>query len=221
MKKILLTIVLFCAFCFFNQQSKAQSVSVSPSRLYYKVGLGEYKSKKITVTNKGKIKQSFQIKLADFESPGKLGKTRLLKPGESEHSCAKWLSASPSFFELGPGETKNVEVLLQIPNIPEANKVKWAVMMIKLAKEKKVPDNLDNKTMGMGIISTFQFAIHIFQTPPSVIFKKAEILSFKEITTDKDSVRILALLIVNTGEDIVDCASYLELTNLENGETKD
>lgn len=198
-----------------------QSVSVSPSRLFFNVEVGEYGSMEIQVTNNSTTSESFQISFADFEANGNQGKIEMMAAGESEHSCSQWLSANPSFFELGPGESRNIQVILQIPNTPEANKVKWATMIVKLAKENKgaVGDQGD-KTVGLGILQTFQFVIHIFQTPPSVTFKKIEIKDFKDITSTGDLNRKISLEVENTGDAILNCASYLELTNYGTGETQ-
>ncbi len=196
---------------------KAQNVSLSPSRLYYKVGLGEYKSQVVNVTNTSRIKQSFTISFADFEAPGAEGKSKFMEIGESENSCSKWLSTSPSFFEVEPGQTQQVTVLLQVPNLPEANKVKWSAMKVKLTKEKKAADLNDKNAVGMGVTETFQFVVHIFQSPPTITFKSAEITGFKDITSQTDTTRLLALSLKNTGDAILDCASYIEITNLQTG----
>ena len=111
-----------------------------------------------------------------------------------------------------------INVLLQVPSSPDANKVKWAAMQVKLAKEKSGGDGVDNNSIGMGITESFQFVVHIFQSPPSVTLKNASIESFKEITTDTDSSRIVMLRVNNSGEAILDCVSYLEFTNLGSGE---
>jgi P pilus assembly chaperone PapD len=145
------------------------------------------------------------------------GKSKFMKQGESENTCSQWLSATPSFFELEAGATQKVQVLLQVPSTPEANKVKWAAMQIKLAKEKKATDAADKNSIGMGVTETFQFVVHIFQSPPTVVDKSAELVSFREVTTAADSTRILVLTVKNSGESILDCASYLEFTNLQNG----
>jgi P pilus assembly chaperone PapD len=197
--------------------AQAQNVSIAPSRLYFKVGLGEYKNQTVTITNNSQSKQSFTVSFADFEAPGSSGKSKFMDIGESENSCSKWLSATPSFFEIEPGQSQQIQVLLQIPNLPEANKVKWSAMKIKIAKEKVKAQTADANSVGMGISETFQFAVHIFQCPPSVTFKNAEIVSFKDVTTLKDTGRVLTLLVKNSGEAILDCASYLEITNLQNG----
>ena len=199
------------------QSATAQHVSLSPSRLYYKVGEGEYKSQSVNVTNNATYKQSFSVSFADFEPAGYQGKSKFMEAGESENSCSKWLTASPSFFELEPGQTQKIEVLMQVPQSPDANKVKWSAMKIKLTKEKQTAGDGDKNAIGMGITETFQFVVHVFQSPPSVTFKNAEISSFKDITAAGDSSRVLALMVKNTGEAILDCASYIELTNLKDG----
>lgn len=107
---------------------------------------------------------------------------------------------------------------MQVPATPEANKVKWAAMQIKLAKEKQGADGADKNAIGLGITETFQFVVHVFQSPPTVVDKSAELVSFREMpSTETDSVRILLLKVKNNGESILDCASYLEYTHLQSG----
>jgi P pilus assembly chaperone PapD len=203
-----LTIVCFSGF--------AQSVSLSPSRIYFKAAPGEVKKHVVHVTNNSTTRQSFTVTFADFAAPGIEGKTQLLKAGESEHSCSRYMSASPSFFEVEPGKTQDIEVIIDLPNLPEANKVKWGTMMLKLAKEKTEANRNLKDGVGMGIIETFQFVVHIFQTPPSVTLRQAEITNFSEVIAS-DKKRTLELITKNTGEAIIDCATYLEFTNLKTG----
>ena len=213
MKKSL-TIFIATFICF---GSFAQSVSIAPSRLYYKTSIGEYKTQEVMITNSSTSKQSFTIGFSDFEPTGIQGKSKFMKTGESPNSCSQWLNATPAFFELEPGQTQKVQVLMQVPSTPEANKVKWAAMQVKLTKEKKTNESDDKSAIGMGIMETFQFVVHIFQSPPTVTFKNAEIQNFSEISSSTDSIRILALKVKNSGEAILDCASYMELTNTQNG----
>lgn len=212
-------IILINLLCFSVLFSNAQNVSISPSRLYYKTAIGEYKSQEVSITNSSTKNQSFVVSFGDFEPSGINGKSKFMKKGESVNSCSEWLSAEPSFFELAAGETKKIKVLLQVPATPEANKVKWGSMQVKMAKEKTAANDLDKnpESIGMGISETFQFVLHIFQSPPSVTLKNAEIESFSEITSDVDSTRIVMLRVNNSGESILDCVSYLEFTNLGNG----
>ena len=212
LKKLLLILLLVsCAIV------NAQNVAISPSRLYYKTAIGEYKTQEINITNSSTVKQAFVVSFGDFEPIGIEGKSKFMKPGESENSCSQWLSATPSFFELEPGQTQKVQVLITVPSSPESNKVKWAAMQIKLAKEKKGGEAGDKNSMGLGITETFQFVIHIFQSPPTLVNKSAELVSFREMTTPSDTTRILAVKVKNNGETILDCATYLEFTHLQSG----
>ena len=198
-------------------QVTAQNVSLSPSRLYYKVSAGESKKQVVHVTNNSGSASAITISFGDFAAPGIDGKTQLLKPGESEHSCVSYMSATPSFFELEPGKSQDVQVVLDLPNLPEANKVKWGTMILKLAKERNDAGKNSKEGVGMGLLETFQFVVHIFQTPPGVTFRQCEITTFQEITGPADPGRKLMLIARNTGETILDCASYLEFTNLKTG----
>jgi P pilus assembly chaperone PapD len=210
---------LFLAFVaiMFCKISVGQSVAISPSRLYYKVAVGEYRTQEVTLTNSSKTKQAFTVSFSDFEPVGINGKSSFMKKGESENSCSQWLSATPSFFELEPGQAQKVKVLIQVPSTPDANKVKWAAMQVKLTKEKNSSDSNDKNSIGLGVTETFQFVVHIFQSPPTVTYRSAEISSFREITTLTDTARFVAIMVKNTGEAILDCASYIELTNLQTG----
>ena len=200
-----------------NFHTAAQSVSLAPSRVYFKASPGETKKQVVHVTNNSQVKQTFTITFGDFSATGTDGKTQLMKAGESEHSCSQYMNASPSFFELPAGKSQDVEVIIDLPNSPESNKVKWGTMMLKLTKEKTEATKKGSDVVGMGILETFQFVVHIFQTPPNITFKQAEIVNFKEITATQDTARTLALTTKNTGDAILDCATYLEYSNLQTG----
>ena len=213
MKKNNLFVLLMCCSVFV----KAQSVSMSPSRLYYKAAAGETKKQVGHVTNNSTSVQSFTISFGDFAAPGIDGKTTMLKPEESEHACHAYMSASPSFFSLEPGKTQDVQVIIDLPNLPEANKVKWGTMILKLEKERDAASSAGKDGVGMGLLETFQFVVHIFQTPPTVTLKQAEITSFKEGAVQDGAIRTLEVITKNTGDAILDCAAYIEFSNLQTG----
>lgn len=195
----------------------AQNISVAPSRFYYKVNPGGLKSQVLKVTNNSKTKESFVVTFGDFSAPGSAGKSTLMKPGESPNSLSKYISANPSYFELEAGASQDVQVIVEMPNLPESNHVKWGTLMLKIEKSRTKANDLGGKDVGMGILETFQFVVHVFQTPPNITFKQAEIMSLKEIKTDKPTEKAIAMLTKNTGDAILDCAAYIELVNLGTG----
>lgn len=214
---IVFIIILFLSSL--HIQTMAQGASVAPSRVYFDANVGEVQVKTMRVTNTSGVKQGFTVSFADFEAEGNQGKTQQLDLGASLHSIGAWLTASPSFFELEAGKTQEVKLNLMVPNVPEANEVKWGSVLVKLAKEKKALDD-DGKEMGFGIMETFQFVLFAFQTPPTITEKSAYIADFKLIKDLATGRRDLKLEVSNTGRSIVNCASYIDLTNMNTGTTK-
>lgn len=211
-------LLIFILTVFTVSQITAQSASVSPSRLYYKVAPGGYKTEKIRVTNNGSTPQTFQVGFFNFSSNGKQGKTSIDTVANAS-GCSNWLTASPSFFELAPGATQEVELLIQVPNTPDANTVRWAVASVKIARENKGLEKGADVKSAMEIIPTFQFLVHVFQTPPNVTYKEATIMKFEELVSeDADSTNKFKMEISNTGETILDCYSTIELMNPETGD---
>lgn len=194
----------------------AQNVAVSPSRLYFKEAPGSSRAQTIRVTNNGDKPESFQVTFNNFASEGNQGKTQILEDGD-ERGCAQWLSATPAFFELQPGTSQEIKIMLQVPNTPEANNVRWAIAAVKLAKEKTGSGSGSDQETGMQIVQTFQFLIHIFQTSPAVKHKEANVLSFKKLSQAGDSVQVLGMEVANVGETILDCAPYLDIVNISTG----
>ena len=218
--QIIKTVLSIAILLFAMQSAQAQrGTSVSPSRLYYKINPGGYKSQTIHITNSGKTKESFTVSFANFSSPGNKGKTKIDTSLNSEHGCAQWLSASPSFFEVGAGETQDIEILLQIPNTPDANTVRWGIIIVKSAYENKGSEEGGEKTVGMHIMQSFQFGVHVFQTPPSVTFKEVTVRKFYRDSLASDSTINLNIEVENTGDAIANCAPYLDLINLKTGES--
>lgn len=216
MKRIAFIVLSFLvAFSGFSQ-----SASVSPSRLYFKVAPGGYKSQTIHITNNGTKSENFKISFQNFSSPGTQGKTIIDSSLNNIRGCAQWLSASPSLVTVEPGQTQDIEILLQIPNTPEANNARWAVANIKLARENTGSTEKGENVTGMAIIQSIMFSTHIFQTPPDVTFKDATILKFYQDSLTKDTATILRMEVKNTGDAIIDCAPYLDIVNTKTGESK-
>ncbi len=214
MKKSILLILIITLFLGFN--AKSQSASVSPSRLYFDVSPGSYKSQKLRVMNNGKSTQTFTVNFANFNSEGINGKTTI--DTNDTHGMSEWLTASPSFFEVAPGELKEIDVLLQVPNTPSANTVRWSVASVKLARENTGSSEKGKDVTGMAIIPTFSFVIHLFQTPPNVTFTKVIVEElYRDTINVNDSIVSMVMISKNTGDAIADCAAYLDIVNLKTG----
>lgn len=208
-------LLTFTFFAIITVPIFSQGASVAPTRVFFGNDLGQSSTKAVTVLNKTKEPQSYQVTFVDFEVDNRLGKPTLLKANENPHSISPWISASPSYFTVKPGESMEIKVTLDIPNVPEAHKVKWGAMSIKLAKEQVGPLDEQQKQLGMAIVNTFQIIVYMFQSPPSITEKSADIYDFK--SEGAGSARKLMLATENTSPSILDCRTYLEYTNIETG----
>lgn len=215
MKRILIHLIftfLLYSSCF------GQGAAVSPSRLYFSAALGKVQKKVITVSNNSAKPIAFQITFGDFNPKGNKGKIEMQKEVKNEHAMSGWMSANPAFIELIGGEKKDVEITLTVPNAPSANNVRWSTVQVRMVKEQKGPIDGSEKTLGLGINETFQFVLYAFQTPPTVNYKKVEIKNYTKSFIDGKNSPNLTVLTENTGDAIVDCATYIELTNMNTGQ---
>src|SRR5690606_30575909 len=123
--------------------------------------------------------------------------------------------------EVAPGETKDVEIRIQVPSTPEALSVRWAAGQVRLASERSALNDRGADVTGMQIIQTFQFLFHVFQTPPALQdMKEATVLSFQNVTGAQDAQVTLSMEVQNSGTAIVDCVPYLDVLNTSTGETE-
>ena len=189
-----------------------QKISTSPTRLNFKVAPGGSGRGRVTVANNSNEMQAFQVDFGDFDAT-RAGKSTFLQKGELPRSCADWLSADPSFFELAPGEQQEVMLAMDVPQDSTAFMARWAVAYIRLANERQA-----QQQGGDGLIvnlnQSYRFGVYVFQTPPSVQFSRGEVIDF---THQEDA---LVLRLRNVGETFLKCNSYAEFTNLSNGETR-
>ena len=194
-------------------------VAVSPSRINMNLRPGKSAVKTITVTNDTKTKNKFKVSVNDF-SMNEKGRSTFVPAGEGKYGLSKWMSITPTFFELEPGEAKKIEINIQIPNTDEGQMAAWSAILVEQAEEKRVldPSKVGEKSIAFGITPTFAFGVWIYQNPPNVSVNKVEINDYKHLVENgKEQLLIKAK---NLGTGISFCTSYVELTNLNTGEQR-
>jgi len=205
----ILCMVLLLSVVVFDMQ--AQKISASPTRLNFKVSPGATGRARITVSNNSPKKQGFQVDFGDFDAT-RAGKSKFLAKGEMKRSCADWLSATPSFFELEPGEAQEVNLVLDVPADSTALISRWAVAYIRLAEQRK-SEQVNDQGLNVSLTQAYRFGVYIFQTPPNATYSMGEVSDFEFVDNQ------LKLKFKNMGETFLKCNSYAELTSLTTGET--
>ncbi len=220
-----------------SNSEPSTGISVTPSSLRFNTKPGASSTKQVKITNDAKKLFKFQTGFSDFVM-GRDGKPKGIKPTESKYALSKWITVSPSYFELNPGESKTITVTIDVPNSDTANIAAWTILMIDQVIDRAALDanKAGGKSIALGITPSFGFGVYIYQNPPDVKMTSVEIKNFvyddgtKINTTkknaasskDKDAkvakpTKGLTMEVLNTGDGIGFCSSYVELTNKATG----
>lgn len=210
MKKI--TSTLFLLLMAFFAWSQA-GISVSPGRLYYKLGLGSSAAQYINISNPNESELEVGVSFNDWKYETS-GTNQIAEANSLPTSCTDWIQVLPSsHFMLKPGETKRVEVLLKVPaNADTAVHVHNAMLFFTQLN----PGKLKSEA-GANIQVTVRMGVklyHSFEQKPN---PNVEIVDFKNyLTAQKNS--IIALTIVNKSKVWADGKVKWELFNNTTGE---
>lgn len=111
--------LLFLCFFAYGIIHAQTGISVSPPRVYYEADPGQNSAQKISVSNVSTTHTlDLAISLGDWEYD--LKGENIMYPADSLlTSCASWVTIKrdQNYFSLKPGETKEIEVSITIPQI--------------------------------------------------------------------------------------------------------
>ncbi|MEM7160923.1 MAG: DUF916 domain-containing protein [Bacteroidota bacterium] len=192
-------------------------VAISPSRVRFNVMPGKSKTHQIKINNDTEEAKAFRVKFNDFNM-NQFGKSQFVEPGNGKYGISNWVSVSPSFIEVAPGEKKEVTITIDVPDDEAGKKAAWGIMMIEEAAERKTLEYDQNNSdqISFGIVPTLAFGVFLYQNPPGVSTNEVEIQDF--LIEQKDENYFVNIDAKNVGTGIAYCKAYVELTNLNNGE---
>ena len=203
MKNYYLTILLVLSIL-----SYSQDFEVAPVLIYFKAEPGSIQSTKLNIKNYANTKQKYEISLSDY-SIDKEGNKSSLAAGSSMNSLANWLTISPSFVELNPNESKEINILITVPK--GHSETRWGMAHVQVAKEKTASEI--DKDMGTGVVLVPRIVVLIKQSPKSNNNYAAKIQDLEEITTD-EKTRNFEAVIVNNGDKVIDAKVSLSIANI-------
>jgi len=204
------TLFLF-ALCWCYNVIAQTGVSVSPPRLYYESDLGKSSRQKVTVTNVSATHvMNLAVSLGDWQY-NESGENIMYPADSLATSCAGWVSISKadSYFSLKPGENKEVEVNITVPNTFAGN-VPVHTAMLYVTQMNPV-DDVDSS--GANIKVSVRSGIKLFHRTNEMKNRKLEI---ENILFNKKSTHI-ELYFNNKGNIWADGIVYPELFNTQTG----
>jgi hypothetical protein len=211
MRTTCLTFILTC-FCF---AGFAQRLSLQPTTLDFNVGPAGNQTQTISVANLSDKKVAFQVYLADWLRDS-VGTHQYFKADTLRRSCASWIRLNRNFFELEPRQSTEIVVQMQAPvDSASMSEMKWAMLFLQGVEEQDSASRF-TQTLQTQIKELLRIGIHIYQTPLNLNRKAAKTISFKEVESEKNTFE---LKMRNTGNVMLRCRSYLELTDVSSGKT--
>lgn len=210
MKKLCLYKSLLLIFFSFNAHVFAQSgISVSPPRTYFTLNPGESDRKKILVTNVSDVNTlELSISFNDWKYDN-YGSNIISDPSTLPTSAAKWITVlSGNVFQLGPKESKEIEVLMQVPDKINAENIHTAMMYITQTN----PVEGKNKS-GENIKISIRTGVKIYQR---LNIGRNQDVEFTDFKFDKDQNQLI-LNIQNEGNVWSEGTIKNELINQETG----
>lgn len=210
MKKLILTLVLTLSILMAWPQA---GISVSPGRLYYKLGLGNSAAQFIDIANPNDKELEVGVSFNDWNYETS-GTNHIVESNSLPTSCVDWIQVLPSsHFVLKPGETKRVEVLLKVP--PKADMaipVHNAMIFFTQLNPGKVTSQ-----SGATIQVTVRMGVKVYHSFVQTATPIIEIVDLKNFLDDQKNKRV-SLKIANNGAIWADGKVKWELFNNTTGE---
>ena len=191
----------------------AQSISMSPTRLFFTGHPGEKVSQVATLHNSSDKDYIFSISLKDWYREED-GNKVYLDAGKLPTSNASWVSTVENSITIPAGTSKEVTITMQIPANASGSAVKNSMLFFT-----QIPQQADMASIknGIGIVTLFEVGLHVYYTPPGNQTKSVDIANISDILNDNTENKKVAVDINNDGNTINDATVEFELTNTDNG----
>ena len=204
--------VFLIALCWCSSLWAQTGVSVSPPRLYFESDAGKSSRQKVTVTNVSAAHvMSLAVSTGDWQY-NEVGENIMYPADSLKTSCAAWVSISKadSYFSLKPGESKELEVNITVPNTFTGDPATHTAMLY--VTQMNPVDDVDSK--GANITVSVRSGIKLFHRTNEIKKRKLEI---ENILFDKKSNQ-MELYFSNNGNIWADGIVYPELFNVATGQ---
>ena len=206
-------IYLFIFFILTGSSSiLAQSISMSPTRLFFTGNPGEKVTKTVTLQNSSEKDYVFNLNYKDWVREED-GNKVYLEAGSSKTSNAAWVSTLENSVTVPARSTKEIVVTMQIP-VNASKSVTNSMLFFTQLPQQADQARIQN---GIGIITLFEVGLHIFYTPPGNQTKSLDITNISEVNNENVANKKIAVSIHNDGNTINDATVEFELTNTESG----
>ena len=193
----------------------SQDFEVAPVLVSFDANPGENQAQKLSIRNHGNERQKFVLNLVDFMVNDEGAKISF-EAGSTDRTLVDWVTVNPSFVELNPNESANVDLIITVPRTGFSTR--WGMIQVEVAKE-QMPSEAD-KQLSTGVIILPRIVVLVKQSPRSNQNYRGTVTGLREIEEDAQGYRNYEAVLTNTGDKILDAKVFLALANLETAEEK-
>lgn len=213
-KQHFLAVSFFILTAFFSVTNAQTGITIGPPRVYYTIGPGQSQSEKVLLSNPSKdYTLELGVSLSDWEY-NEFGDNQVYDAGTLASSCANWVTVSESFFSLAPGESKEIDVMMSVPqgHVNDTVPVHTAMLYVTQLNPR---DGVDQD--GANIRIAVRTGIKLYQRRLGANMPMLEITDFKLV--DSEGGKSVSLYFENQGNIWADGRIAFELFNQETGQT--
>lgn len=216
MKQLILTGLLLAGIC-----GHAQGGFLArPTKLFFNNAPAQSQKQTVEVRNTDDAPLLLEFSLQDW-SRDSLGNKVYSKPGTAPQSCSKYLKLSDERMLLQPGESRNLDILLNAP----ADSLKHALNTMLMVTQSAEKEADKAKVVSAQFVMQMQIGIHVYFQPAYLQQRNVELqrLFFAHSgTASKEDLlakeRGLISELQNAGQTIEEGKVRLELNNEKTGE---
>lgn len=212
MKKhqILLIFLTFVSSLTFAQTG----ITIGPPRVYYTIGPGQSHTEKVTITNPSKdFRMDLGISLEDWQYSA-LGENEMFPSGTLSNSCAAWVTFPETYFSIGPGESKVIDVQMSVPSDYLKNDSGPVKTVMLFVTQLNARDGVNE--LGASIKFAVRTGIKLYQRLPETEKRDIEITDFKY--NNEGEFQDLHLYFNNYSNTWTEALIHTELLNTHTGE---
>lgn len=195
-----------------------QDFEVAPVLVSFDANPGEIQNKILTVRNHSNERQKFVLNLNDYTF-NEDGRKMAVEAGSTSRSLGDWLTINPSFVELNPNESAEIQLIMSVPR--NGFKTRWGMIPVEIARE-QAPASVD-KQLATGVLLIPRIVVLVKQSPRSNQNYKGSVTGLNEVTKEGDAFHSFEALVVNSGDKVLDAnvfLAYANMTTMEEAQLK-
>lgn len=210
MKRLISVIPLFLCVLFSSSYVWAR-ISVSPMKLELVIPQGGTRIFFVRVTNVEDKPSRVKISQGDWDEDI-YNNNRYFSPGTLGHSGANWIKFSPQRLYLGPQETEEIRVEVNVPEDDTLSGSYWSLLFLE---EERTPAKTEGAQTSVNAV--IRYGITVFVTLQGTEMMDGAITNMKILTAEGNGL-FFEITFENRGNAVLRPTGYLEVRD-EEGDT--